>query len=399
MKHIVIFSKIWSDKVNLNNILKEKQPIVHFPKELNENYFLGSIYGYFHAQSNECNVITYGSNLKKELQYLGEITDNEDRKGFDSKLFGLRKENHIDFYISNIKCQNKPYQLKLDNFSRNLGILETNEMLDKAVIISGLGSVGSLVALELARSGVGNFLLIDNDTITYQNICRHQCGIKDVGKYKVSAISERILDINPCANIINYTDILENIPESVFKDIIQPDSIIVGCADNRESDQYANKISVHFNIPFVSIGFWERAFAGEIFYSIPAKTPCYSCVFDSLENISHRISKNRRFYTNEEDLSNVNFEPGISVDINFITTISIKLILDLLNIKSKKYTIRLLNYLSQFTLICNNDNPAVGKEKSEIFSHPLQITRSIRVDFNESCSICNLLRGEYDNSN
>ena len=42
--------------------------------------------------------------------------------------------------------------------------------------------------------------------------------------------------------------------------------------------------------------------------------------------MSQRTSTNRRLYTNEEDLSKVNFEPGISVDINFVTTVGIKLL-------------------------------------------------------------------------
>ena len=43
-----------------------------------------------------------------------------------------------------------------------------------------------------------------------------------------------------------------------------------------------------------------------------------------------------------EDLSKVNFEPGISVDINFVTTVGIKLLLDIFNLDNEKYTPRLL---------------------------------------------------------
>lgn len=41
-------------------------------------------------------------------------------------------------------------------------------------------------------------------------------------------------------------------------------TVLIGCADNRSADVYANSISVMYGIPFLSIGFWERAFAGEI---------------------------------------------------------------------------------------------------------------------------------------
>ena len=59
-------------------------------------------------------------------------------------------------------------------------------MTEKKVVVLGCGSVGSLIAMELARSGVGNFLLVDADTLEYHNLCRHQCGIEDVGDLKVN---------------------------------------------------------------------------------------------------------------------------------------------------------------------------------------------------------------------
>ena len=43
-------------------------------------------------------------------------------------------------------------------------------------------------------------------------------------------------------------------------------TIVVGGADNREGDLYANGIAQQVGMPFMSIGCWERAFAGEIFY-------------------------------------------------------------------------------------------------------------------------------------
>ncbi|MDR0839714.1 MAG: ThiF family adenylyltransferase, partial [Oscillospiraceae bacterium] len=49
-------------------------------------------------------------------------------------------------------------------FSRNYGLLESGYMLQKRAVLVGCGSVGSHVALELARSGVGKFVLTDTDT-------------------------------------------------------------------------------------------------------------------------------------------------------------------------------------------------------------------------------------------
>ena len=75
------------------------------------------------------------------------------------------------------------------------------------------------------------------------------------------------------------------------------------------------------------------------------------------------------------------FEPGISADINFVTTVGVKMILDLLNRDNENYTQRLIYHLSQYTLICNTNNPKIGGEMAEIFSHPLQVTTSIEVEY------------------
>ena len=147
-----------------------------------------------------------------------------------------------------------------------------------------------------------------------------------------------------------------------------------------------------YNVPFVSIGFWERAFAGEIFYYLPNKSmPCYKCALGDGGDLSQRENSNRRIYTNEEDLLKVNFEPGISADIDFVTVVGIKIILDILNLNSSEYTTRLIDTLQQYTLICNTNKTEIGGEMAEIFSYPLQVTTSLKVNFGGKCPPCEYL--------
>ena len=117
--------------------------------------------------------------------------------------------------------------------------------------------------------------------------------------------------------------------------------------------------------------------------------PCYGCAIDSSSELSKRVvANNHHVYTNETDLSKVHFEPGISVDISFVTCVGIKITLDLLG-RDIEYAPRVINELTQYTLICNTNNPELGGEQVEIFSYPLQITRSLVVNFNPQChGIC-----------
>ncbi len=280
--------------------------------------------------------------------------------------------------IDGREAELEPVKLKIDIFSRNTGILESDIMLQKGAVIIGCGSVGSLVALELARAGVGRFFLIDMDILGYHNICRHQCGIQDVGKFKTTAVKERILQINPTAQVITANKMIQEVDKSLLESFCNKDAVMVGCADNREGDLYGSQHLAKPNgMPFVSIGCWERAFAGEIFYCLPEGMPDYSDFVAALGESSGRVQANTHIYMGEVG----SFEPGISADINFVTTIAVKMILDLLNRDNAAYTQRLIHNLSQYTLVCNTNNPKIGGEMAEIFSYPLQVTTSIEVDY------------------
>lgn len=236
---------------------------------------------------------------------------------------------------------------------------ETKEFLrltlwqKRGAIILGCGSVGSLVAMELARAGVGYFLLADPDIVEYHNICRHQCGIEDVGDLKINALERKLQSINPNVHIEKFEGIIQNLPKAMLDDFcVEGDTIFVGCADNRAADVYANRISIYYSAYFISIGFWERAYAGEIFYHIPNRgMPCYECALGDGGTISARAQANHHVYSNQENTEGLKFEPGISVDINFITTIGIKIIIDLLNLTNEEYIPRLVNELK--TIHCN----------------------------------------------
>jgi molybdopterin/thiamine biosynthesis adenylyltransferase len=335
------------------------------------------------------------SRPEEAINYLKNLSGMEDNFPGLPFITGFKENNETVFlYYAEGRfniCETESYSLSLDVFSRNTGILETGMMKSMTAVISGCGSVGSYVALELARSGIGRFLLIDSDVLGYSNVCRHQCGIADVGRFKTLAVADRIRLINPEAEIGVQNSLVENVPSQVFDRFCGPDSIIVGCADNRQGDLFTCKIASHYRMPMVSIGFWERAFAGEVFYWIPenADLACYQCFTKALGDISGRQSVNRRFYTTEVDLSKVNFMPGISADITFVTNIGAKIILDIFNRKNPKFVPRLLDSLTQFTLIANTEKKEIGGEQAAIFSYPLQVTTSIVVQKMTDCKICN----------
>ena len=120
----------------------------------------------------------------------------------------------------------------LDQFSRTELLIgkEAIEKLNKAkVAIFGLGGVGSYVLEGLARAGVGNFVLIDDDKICLTNLNRQLLATRNtVGKNKVELGKERILSINPNANVEIYQEFFMPDTEGIIDESI---SYIVDAID------------------------------------------------------------------------------------------------------------------------------------------------------------------------
>lgn len=86
-----------------------------------------------------------------------------------------------------------------------LGPEAMEKLAHSRVAVFGVGGVGGYVCEALARSGVGAFDLIDDDKVCLTNINRQIIATrKTIGKYKAEVMRERILDINPSADIRVY---------------------------------------------------------------------------------------------------------------------------------------------------------------------------------------------------
>ncbi len=120
-----------------------------------------------------------------------------------------------------------------DKFSRTEMLIGNDGMENLAnakVAVFGLGGVGSFVCEGLARSGLGNFVLVDFDKVDKSNINRQLIATeKTIGRYKVDLMKERILDINPEANVEVHREFYTADSET---DIITEDlSYAVDCVD------------------------------------------------------------------------------------------------------------------------------------------------------------------------
>ena len=141
----------------------------------------------------------------------------------------------------------------LNQFSRTELVIgkEGLEKLSNAkVAIFGLGGVGSFVLEGLVRAGVGSFVLIDDDRICITNLNRQILATrKTVGQPKVEVAKQRILDINPDANVEIHQEFFMPETEGILDNSID---YIVDCIDTVTAKIELVIRADKLNIPIIS---------------------------------------------------------------------------------------------------------------------------------------------------
>lgn len=119
------------------------------------------------------------------------------------------------------------------------------------IAIFGIGGVGTYAAEGLARSGVGSFILIDHDEIDLTNINRQiHATMKTVGKPKVQVMKQRILDINPDAEVKTIQELYK--PENAEQMLSLDYSYVVDAIDMVSSKLDLVERCYNMDIPIIS---------------------------------------------------------------------------------------------------------------------------------------------------
>lgn len=141
----------------------------------------------------------------------------------------------------------------MEQFSRTellIGTENVNKLNNSKVAIFGIGGVGSFTVEALARGGIGNFILVDKDDVDLTNINRQIIATsKTVGKPKVEVAKERILEINPNANVEIYKEFFMPETNGILDKTI---TYIVDAVDTVTAKIELVKRANELNIPIIS---------------------------------------------------------------------------------------------------------------------------------------------------
>lgn len=217
-------------------------------------------------------------------------------------------------------------------FSRSCGILDSSLLEDRRVAVVGLGSGGSHVAVELAKAGVGKFVLVDFDRIELQNIIRHVCGLSDLGRLKTNAMRDHILEKNPFAEVEMYNTDINNLEEA--RKILSNCDIIIAATDNNRSRFNINTLSLELGIPALYGSCAVRAAGGQVVRVRPKVGPCFSCIYAdaAMESIQEEMSSFRQArkanppYIGDDEVE-ADIQVGLSSDVVPVANMLVKLAL------------------------------------------------------------------------
>jgi len=219
-------------------------------------------------------------------------------------------------------------------FERIESLFDIASFANVRVLVAGCGSGGASVALQLVMSGIRNFTLIDNDILGPENVIRHVCGRRYIGQKKVDAVADVLLDRNPKTNVTKIdADIMSH--PGLASEIAMAD-VVVLATDNEPSRYAVNDLCVRNRVPFVVGRVFTRGIGGDVFAYRPPDGACLACVEAKLERSPFRkgireidlVSQQEREKVYGMEIAEIKDSPGLTVDINFITSFHTRFVLD-----------------------------------------------------------------------
>ncbi|MCC7210026.1 MAG: ThiF family adenylyltransferase [Anaerolineae bacterium] len=175
--------------------------------------------------------------------------------------------------VPNVENEGQPDATNAwDRVERLLGEDALAQLAKKSVAIVGLGSGGGFVALSLAMSGVGRFVLIDDDDVALTNVVRHVADLRDVGRPKVEAVADLIKHRNPSAQVETIVGRIED-HTAELKGV---DLVVVG-VDGELVKYTINEVCRAEGLHAIYAGVYERGEGGDVVLIHPDHGPCYAC--------------------------------------------------------------------------------------------------------------------------
>lgn len=196
-----------------------------------------------------------------------------------------------DYDIASVTAGSYAYRVLnfLADYFPSHELLQCYGLLAKStVLIVGCGAVGSWVAMQLAQTGVGGFVLVDADVVSMDNLNRSLFFAADVGVSKTRALRRMIMDVNKHVRLIEVDELVgsEDAFKSILLDVPQAD-LVINCSDHPNVDttsRWIFKPLMASGTPHVLAGGYNLHLSLIGPTVLPHKTACFECIRLGLED-------------------------------------------------------------------------------------------------------------------
>ncbi|OQR80606.1 ubiquitin activating enzyme, E1 family [Achlya hypogyna] len=170
---------------------------------------------------------------------------------------------------------------------KRMGVVPNYERVRSlAVLVVGLGGIGSVAAEMLTRCGVGKLVLYDYDTVELANMNRLFFRPAQAGQTKTAAAVETLHDINPDVVFEEYTaditttDNYEQLLDRMLHGGLngQRVDLVLSCVDNYAARMSINAACNELDVVWMESGVSEDAVSGHIQTLLPGRTACFECL-------------------------------------------------------------------------------------------------------------------------
>ena len=191
-----------------------------------------------------------------------------------------------------VRGQSEPLTLTDPAFDRVRDAYDLKATAATRLVLVGVGGAAGF-AESMARAGVGEFVLIDPDVVELPNVGTQQVYRRDVGRHKVDAVADRILDVNPHARVIGVQSYLDDLDDDMMRRLTHrplPGSdaggpgttILCGFTDDFWAQARVNRLALHLGVPMLAAQVYQNGKGAEVSFHVPGRSvACGRCVLGS----------------------------------------------------------------------------------------------------------------------
>jgi proteasome lid subunit RPN8/RPN11 len=211
--------------------------------------------------------------------------------------------------------------------ARSAGLLST-ALRERRALVAGCGSVGSYVAEQLARSGVGGLTLLDPERVEAENLSRSAFTSGDLGRPKVEALAGRLLRIDPSIEVVLEPRAVEALAPAELDALVRGADLVVAATDDPGAQRALDRFAYARGKPALFVGLYAGARGGEVVLTLPERTACYLCATRS----RHEVERAGGQVTAELDYGTGRLagEIALGADVHHVASAAVKLGLSLL---------------------------------------------------------------------